>query len=156
MKTLLVTVLSMGALAPAPSPSPRLLVSVHRRAAGTVAITVENLAPSPTSVAARAYLTLQRVADVPQAPSYWAEMMTPALPAPPSPIQLDSRQRIEVTVDVGALAWAPSRFEAPLPLARAVPPGKYELQVQVIDDGGNRWASETLPVRVTRSGALRL
>jgi hypothetical protein len=149
--------LAVLALANPPSPSPRLLVSLHKRAPGTIAAAVENAAPRPLAITARTYLTLlRRKEGAPEDPLYWAEIEATRLPSRSAPAQFKPRERIEVSLDLGRLTWAASRdLEVAKPLSRAVPPGDYSLQLQVFDESGNAWQSASLPVTVTRSGALR-
>jgi hypothetical protein len=140
-------------------PSPRILVSLGKRSPAAVVVTIENLAPRPLVLPARTYLTLHAAEEgEPGPPRFWAEVTKSPLPTPSHPMRLGPRERIEIALDLGALTWAADRsgLAVAQPVARAAPPGAYELQVQVVDDDDHWWRSSGVPARVARGGALKL
>jgi hypothetical protein len=120
-------------------------------------VNVENMDPRPLVLAAHTYLVLlDAPGDSPQAPRYWAELKVAGLPTPSAPLEMTGRQRVRLSLEPGSVVWAPDRtgIGAGHPLARAVPPGEYELQVQIVDERGAWWRSTGLPVRVSRGGSF--
>jgi hypothetical protein len=150
----LTCVLLLGAAA---DPVPRLVLALHKAPSGKLALEVENAGAQPLVLSARTYLVLlDPDTGGAQAPRYWAEIKTPGLPSSSTPMKMTGRQRVRLTLEVGALMWTPDRsgMSAGHPLARAVPPGEYELQVQIVDERDVWWRSSGVPVRISRGGGL--
>ena len=144
-------------LAAASQPVPRLVLSLQKPTLGNLAVDVENVGARPVVLAAHTYLVLlDAPADRPQAPRYWAELKMTGLPTVSAPMEMTGRQRVRLLLDPDSVVWAPDRsgISAGHPLARAVPPGEYELQVQIVDERGAWWRSNGVPVRVSRGGGL--
>jgi len=140
-----------------PQPVPRLVFSLQKAAPGKFSIDVENISPQPLVLAGRAYLVLlDAPGDRPQAPQYWADLKVAGLPTSSSPMQMTGRQRLRLSLDPGSAVWSEDRsgFSADHPLARAVPPGEYELQVQIVDEREAWWRSNGVTVKVSRGGGL--
>jgi hypothetical protein len=150
----LTCLLVLGAAA---DPAPRLVLSLRKPAAGKLAVDIENADPRPVVLTARTYLVLlDAPSDRPQAPRYWAELKVAGLPNVSAPMEMTGRQRVRLSLDPSSASWAEDRsgMSAAHPLARAVPPGDYELQVQIVDERGAWWRSSGVPVRVSRGGGL--
>ena len=150
----LTCLLLLGAAA---DPVPRLVLSLHKAASGDLALDVENAGAQPLVLPARTYLVLlDPDTGAAQAPRYWAELKAPGLPSSSTPLKMTGRQRVRLTLDLGALLWTPDRsgMSAGLSLGRAVRPGEYELQVQIVDERDVWWRSSGVPVRVSRGGGL--
>ena len=144
-------------LGAAPEVLPRLVLSLQKGVLGKVAVDVENVSPRPLVLGARTYLVLlDPPSDSPQAPRYWAELRVVGLPSSSAPMEMTGRQRVRLSLDPGSVVWASDRsgMSAGRPLARAVPPGEYELQVQIVDERGAWWRSSGVPVKVSRGGGL--
>jgi hypothetical protein len=145
-------------LGPAPEPVPRLVLTLQKPSPGKLVVNVENMGPRRLVLAAQTYLVLMDApgGDSPQEPRYWAELKMAGLPTLSAPLEMTGRQRVRLSLDFGSAVWAPDRsgIGAGLPLARAVRPGEYELQVQIVDERGALWRSSGLPVRVSRGGSL--
>src|SRR6266536_3361567 len=148
---LLETVLVLASVTASPSSTPRMLVSLRASASGNVDVTIENLSAETLAIRARTYLTLaSKQAGVSLEPRHWAEVSAPPLPIPTRPMRLKGRARVALSLDVTDLLWAPDRsgFSVAQPLARGVPPGEYELQLQIVDESGNWWRSAGISVRI--------
>jgi hypothetical protein len=144
-------------LGAAPEAVPRIVLLLQKPALGKVAVDVENAGSRPLVLAARTYLVLlDAPSDRPQAPRYWAELNVPGLPSSAAPMKMTARQRVRLPLDPGGASWAPDRtgISPGHSLAHAVPPGAYELQVQIVDERGAWWVSSGLPVTVSRGGGL--
>jgi len=144
-------------LGAAPELVPRLVLSLQKAALGKVTVDVENVSPRPLVLDARTYLVLlDSPSDRPQAPRYWAELKVAGLPSSSAPMEMTGRQRVRLSLDPGSVVWAPDRtgLSAGRPLARAVPPGEYELQIQIVDARDAWWRSSGVAVKVSRGGGL--
>lgn len=139
-----------------PPASPRLILSVEKGTRGTITVQVENVSEQAMALAARTYLALSKVTAEDAQPVYWAEVNTSTLPQPSTPLRLAGKQRIEVRLDLRSVLWSPDRsgMTAGHTLARGVPPGEYELQLQIADEGGAWWRSGGLTVKVSPGGGL--
>ena len=156
---LLEFVVVLAALAPPPSPSARMLVSLQPRASATVDVTIENLGAAPLVVSGQTYLTLRsRQPGTRQDASHWAEVKAAPVPTSLKPMRLNGRARIALSLDITALLWAPDRSPLAVtqPLGRGVPPGEYELQLQIVDESGNWWRSAGIPIKVGVGGAVKI
>lgn len=152
-------VLLLSAVAASPSASPRVILSLEKGTRGTITISVENVSDQPMALGARTYLALSRVtAEGAQQPMYWAEVNSSRLPQPSIPLRLAGRQKIAVPLDLRSVLWSSDRsgMTAGHTLARGVPPGEYELQLQIADERGAWWRSGGLTVKVSQGGGLRI
>src|ERR1700704_6467523 len=150
-----VVLVLLAAVAASPTASPRLILSIEKGTQGAITIKVENVSSQPMALGPRTYLALSRVpADGGQEPMYWAEVNAPRLPQPSTPMSLAGKQRIEVRVDLRSVLWSPDRsgMTAGHTLARGVPPGEYELQLQMTDERGAWWRSGGLKLKVSPGG----
>ena len=75
---------------------------------------------------------------------------------PSTPMNLAGKQKIEVRLDLRSVLWSPDRsgMTAGHTLARGVPPGEYELQLQMTDERGAWWRSGGLKLKVSPGGGL--
>jgi hypothetical protein len=147
----------VSAVAASPSSSPRVVLSVAKGTRGTITVKVENVSGEPMALAARTYLALSRAtAEGAQEPLYWAEVNSPRLPQPSTPLRLAGKQKVEVPLDLRSVLWSPDRsgMTAGHTLARGVPPGEYELQLQMTDERGASWRSGGLTLKVSPGGGL--
>jgi hypothetical protein len=155
LAVLLLTCLPL--LGAGPEPVPRLVLSLQKAALGKVAVDIENVSPRPLALDGRTYLVLlDAPSDSPQAPRYWAELRVVGLPSSSARMEMTGRQRVRLSLDPGSAVWAPDRsgMSAGRSLARAVRPGEYELQIQIVDERGAWWRSSGVSVRVSRGGGL--
>jgi hypothetical protein len=146
-----------SAVAASPSSSPRVVLSIAKGTRGTITVKVENVSGEPMALAARTYLALARAtAEGAQEPLYWAEVNSPRLPQPSMPLRLAGKQKMEVPLDLRSVLWSPDRsgMTAGHTLARGVPPGEYELQLQMTDERGASWRSGGLTLKVSPGGGL--
>jgi len=147
-------VLAFAAASPSP-PLPRFVLSLREASAASFTVKVENAGDQPLVLGARTYLVLTRGGPGPDAPAYWAEIATSKLPTPSTPMRLAARQAVDVPLDLGSLSWSPDRLGgAGHTLARAVPPGEYEVQVRIVDERGAWWTSGGIAIKVSRGGGV--
>jgi hypothetical protein len=147
----------LSAVAASPSSSPRVVLSIAKGTRGTITVKVENVSGEPMALAARTYLALSRAtAEGAQEPLYWAEVDSPRLPQPSTPLRLAGKQKVEVLLDLRSVLWSQDRsgMTAGLTLARGVPPGEYELQLQMTDEREASWRSGGLTLKVSPGGGL--
>jgi hypothetical protein len=147
----------LSAVAASPSASPRVVLSLAKGSRGAITVKVENVSDQPMVLGARTYLALSRVtAEGAQEPTYWAEVNAPRLPQPSTPLRLAGKQKVEVPLDLRSVLWSPDRsgMTAGHTLARGVPPGEYELQLQMTDERGASWRSGGLTLKVSPGGGL--
>jgi len=155
--TLGVVVMVVSTVAASPSASPRVVLSLAKGTRGTITVKVENVSGQTMTLAARTYLVLSRVtAEGGREPMYWAEVNSSTLPQPSLPLRLAGRQTIEARLDLRAVLWSPDRsgMSAGHTLARGVPPGEYELQLQITDERAAWWRSGGLTVKVSQGGGV--
>jgi hypothetical protein len=154
--TIAALLLACPAIAAPPEAVPRIVISMQKGDGAKLVVEVENASPERLVLAARTYVVLLDPSDGPQAPRYWGEVKATALPSASAPMELAGRKRLRLSLDPTAVQWAPDRtgLSPSRPLARAVPPGEYELQVQIIDERGAAWPSSGIKVKVSRGGGL--
>jgi hypothetical protein len=147
--------LAFAGQSPSP-PLPRLIVSLREASAANFTVKVENARDQPLVLGARTYLVLSREGPRPDAPTYWAEIAMSKLPTPSAPMRLAARQAVDVPLDLRSLSWSPDRLGGGPghTLARAVPPGEYELQVRIVDERGAWWTSGEIAIKVSRGGGV--
>ena len=152
MKRLAAMLVLVAAVAAAQEPRPRFLLSVLKGERDELVIQIKNAAPQPLAFAAKTYVVLAN----PQRPEYSAEVKTVGLPGEAAVFRLAGRAASKVRIAPQSLPWAEDRsgLSPSQPLARVVPPGRYELRVQVEDDRGAAWRSNILRVTVRPGGAL--
>ena len=146
------------AVAASPAALPRFVISLEKGRPGKVTVRIENVSHQPLALDGRTYLALVKD-DTPegaQVPLYWAEVNAPGLPTASTPMHLAGRKTLNVSLDLRAVLWAPDRtgLTAGHTLARAVRPGEYELQVQIVDERGAWWRSGGVPIKVLPGGGV--
>ena len=152
---LLALVLAFAAASPPPV-VPRLIVSLREAIDAKVTVRIENASDQPLALAARTYVVLVKGPQDADVPAYWAEVDTPKLPTPSTPMRLAPRRTVDVALDLRSLLWSPDRSGVGPwhTLARAVPPGEYELQVRIVDEREAWWRSGDISIKVSRGGGV--
>jgi hypothetical protein len=138
--------------------APRVVVSLAKGAAGKVAVRIENASEQAIALSATTHLALLE-AEPPEQhrPLYWAKLEARGVPTNTQALRLVGLGSATVEVDPRSLSWSQDRtgLSPDQPFRRVVPPGNYELQVQIVDDEEHWWRSRELPVSVSASGELR-
>jgi hypothetical protein len=137
--------------------APRIIVSLAKGAGGKVTVRVENAGPQVTALFATTYVTLLK-AESPERhrPLYWARLAAHGVPTRSQALRLTRRGTSTAEVDPSSLSWSRDRNGVSgEPLRRIVPPGDYELQIQIVDEEGQWWRSGELLVSVSSTGELR-
>jgi hypothetical protein len=138
--------------------APRIVVSLARAGGGKITVRVENAGPQVAALSAATYVALLK-AEPPErhTPLYWALLAAPGVPTRSHALRLVGRGTSTVEVDPSSLFWSRDRtgVSGEEPFRRVVPPGDYELQVQIVDDEEHWWRSRELPASVSATGELR-
>lgn len=152
MRLLAPSLVLVATVAAAEEPRPRFLLSIEKGERDEIVIQIRNAASQQLTLSARTYLVLAH----PRQPEYSGEVKAVGLPGGSALFHLAGRAVSKVRVAPHSLQWAPDRsgLSPEQPLARVVPPGRYELRVQVEDAGASVWRSNIVTVTVKRGGAL--
>ncbi len=137
---------------------PRIVVSLTGSSHDRVAIRIENAASQKITLSATTYLVLLK-AEPPERHSelYWAPLEVRGVPTRAQPLRLAGLAESRVEVDPHSLSWSAERgLSLGRPFRYVVPPGEYEMQIQVLDEEERRWRSGELRVSVSATGSLRL
>jgi hypothetical protein len=157
MHLIMTTVLAVAIAAPS-STTPRVVVSVAKSSVGNVALRIENASSQEMRLSATTYVALLKL-DAPDqhVPLYWAKVEDPGVPTTARPLKLAGRKTSTVHLDPRSLSWSQDRsgLVPEQPIGRVVPPGDYELQLQIVDGRDHWWRSRELPVTVSANGILR-
>lgn len=138
--------------------APRAVVSVKKGAGGKVEVRIENAVARAMTLSATTYLTLLKSQPPDRhSPLYWAKLELRGVPTKAVALTMKGSESSAVEVDLRTLSWSQDRsgLSPEQPFRRAVPPGEYELQVQIVDDEEHWWRSGELRVSVTASGEIR-
>jgi hypothetical protein len=154
----IITTLLVSLAAPLLEAAPRIVVSLTKGAAGKVAVRIENVGPQPIALSATTYVAMLKWESPERhTPLYWAKLEAHGVPTSLQALSLIGLGSSTVEVDPCSLTWSRDRtgLSPEQPLRRVVPPGDYELQLQIVDDQEHWWRSGELLVFVSANGQLR-
>lgn len=157
MQRIMITVL-VALLGVPSNATPRVVVTVAKGTAANVSIRIENASSQDIVLSATTYVALLKLDSPDQhMPLYWARVEDQGVPSTTRPLRLTGRKSSTVHVDPRSLSWARDRsgLVPEQPIGRVVPPGDYELQIQIVDEQEHWWRSRELPVTVSSNGNLR-